>query len=82
MMSAVADLAPPASAAEQGAEPGSDLQTELQKVDRAALPRAASESAEHAPGERAVPPPSLTIIAWGAAVIILAALYKAARRRR
>jgi hypothetical protein len=83
MMSAVADLPPPASAAEQGAEPGSDLQTELQKLERAALPRAAPESAQHAPGERAaVLPPSMRIIAWGAALIIVAAVYKATRRRR
>jgi hypothetical protein len=80
MMSAVADLAPPPSAAEQGAEPGSDLQTELQKVDRAALSRAAPTPAH---GERAAAmPSSMPIITAGAAAIILAAIYKAARRRR
>jgi hypothetical protein len=83
MMSAVADVATPASAAEQGAEPGSDLQTELQKVDRAALSRAAQGSAHRTDGERtAVGSPSMPIIAVGAAAIIAVAMFKAARRRR
>lgn len=79
MMSAVADLAPPVSAAEQGAEAGSDLQTELQKVDRAALSRPAPEPARPAAGER---PLAMPMIAIGAAAIIAAAIYKAARGRR
>lgn len=83
MMSGVAELAPPTSAVEQGAEAGSDLQTELQKVDRAALSRAAPRSAHRAAGKRAeVSPPSMPIITFGAATIIVAAIYKAVRRRR
>jgi len=82
MMSAVADLAPAAPAAEQGAEPGSDLQTELQKLDRAALTRS-PRRAHPAAGERAAAMPGLTpIVTVGAAAIIIAAIYKAARRRR
>lgn len=83
MMSAVADLAPPAPAAEQGAEPGSDLQTELQKLDRAALARSAPEPAHPAAGERAAAMPSaMPVITVGAAAIIVAAIYTAARSRR
>ena len=83
MMSAVADLAPPESAAEQGAEPGSDLQTELQKLDRAALTRPARQATRHAGPERtAARRSALPIITMGAAAIILAAAFKAVRGGR
>ena|SRR6185312_618165 len=83
MMSAVADVAPAASAAEQGAEAGSDLQTELQKVDRAALSHAAPRSAHRTAGKRAAAMPQpMPIITFGAAAIIAAAMYKAVRRHR
>lgn len=77
MMSAVADLAPPPSVA----EPGSDLQTELKKLDQAALSRPAPDSA-HPAGERAATMPQLMpIIGLGATAIIAAAIYQAARGR-
>ena len=82
MMSAVAELGPTESAAEQGAESGSDLQTELQKLDRGALSQPA-ESPHGAARERAAAMAStMPIITCGAAAIILAAMYKAVRGRR
>jgi hypothetical protein len=73
MMSRVADLAQPPPATDEGAEPGSDLQTELRKIDRAAL----------SGGERsAVTQQSIPLITIGAAAIVLAAMYKAVRGRR
>ena len=83
MMSAVADLAPPTPARELGAEPGSDLQTELQKLDRAALARAAPRPDARAAGEGAAATAlSMPIIAFAAAAVISAAIYKAIRGRR
>ena len=86
MMSDLADLTAPPPAVDEGAEAGSDLQTELKKVDRAALAqsrpaeqrRPASGPAQLAEDARA----SLNALMAATAALFLAAIYKAIRLRQ
>jgi hypothetical protein len=90
MMSGLADLNEAPSAAEQGSVVGSDLQTELQKIDRTALARSRADQRLDRSGTRNSAtynarhpelPHAGAVLTVGVAAVVVAAVYKAVRGR-